>query len=457
MRGTEMKKSGVARRGALLSLILAGSLALSACGNANNNQPSGEPKAGGNTEAPAKQEVVTLKALMHTSWLKGGMEAILKESAEKAGVKLEIEKLPEGTDGENLIKTRFVTNDKPDLLFYYPAVTERNGLGKPEEQFVAQDEQPWIANFDKDVWKGTFDSEGTFYGIPYGGSNMAVMLYNKPVFEKLNLTVPTTMEQFWAATEAIKQAGIVPVYLSAKDAWTLQIPSLQAGAAQENMQEVTDKVFSNKGTMLDFTAKRQGITFTKEIVDKGLVNMDFLSDTYDNAQKALVNGEAGMYAMATWVMSDIVSKYPEKANDIGAFLIPFTDGANDMAGVFPPSSMYVVKGEKEEAAQKFANYFASIETQNLFFANEGGIPTLKGVVSPQLTVAEKETQQLVEAGKAGPVGVSPSAGITTHNAGDFPSYLQDLVAGVKTPEQVQEAEQKELEKNAKAKDDPNFK
>lgn len=460
MRGLITKKT------MLLLVTVLTMIVLAACGGNNNNSNSSASPSESNA-APATEtaspspsvppEKVTLKALMHSSWLKGGMEAVLKDASEKMGFTLEIEKLPEGTDGDNLIKTRFATNDKPDLLFFYPAVKESDGLGKPEEQFVPQDDQPWMANFNKDVWIDAFASSGTFYAAPYGGSSMAVMIYNKKVFESLNLQIPTTMEEFWALSEAVSKAGKVPVYLSAKDAWTLQIPSLQSGAAQDNLQEITNNAYTNKGTMSDFTAKRQGITFLKDVVDKGYVNKDFLSDTYDNAQKALANGDAAMYPMATWVMTDISTKFPDQVNDIGSFLIPFNDTGKNMAGIFPPSAMYVVKGSNQEAAQKFVNYFESIETQNIYFGSEGGIPTIKGITNTQLTPAELDAQKLAEEGKAGPVGVSPSSGITPYTAGDYPAYLQDVVAGAKTPEQVQEAEQKELVKNAKAKDDPNFK
>lgn len=455
------------KRKLLIIVTVLSLLVLVACGNLNNKSnssaspsessatPATEADSASASEAPV--EKITLKALMHTSWLKDGMEAVLKDAVEKTGITLEIEKLPEGTDGDNLIKTRFATNDKPDLLFFYPAVKESDGLGKPEEQFIPQDDQPWMANFNKDVWKDAFASSGTFYAAPYAGSSMAVMLYNKKVFESLNLEIPTTMEQFWAISEAVSKAGKVPVYLSAKDAWTLQIPSLQSGAAQENLLEITNNAYTNKGTMSDFTAKRQGITFLKDVVDKGYVNKDFLSDTYDNGQKALANGDAAMYPMATWVMTDISAKFPDKVDDIGSFLIPFNDTGKNMAGIFPPSAMYVVKGDKQEAAQKFVNYFESVETQNIYFGSEGGIPTINGVTNTQLTPAELDAQKLAEEGNAGPVGAGPSSGITQYTAGDYPAYLQDVVAGVKTPEQVQKAEQKELVKNAKAKDDPNFK
>lgn len=216
-------------------------------------------------------------------------------------------------------------------------------------------------------------------------------------------------------------------------------------------------MFSNKATFANFDAKRQGMTFLEEVVNKKYVNKDYLSDTYDNAQKALANGDAAMYPMATWVMTDIAAKYPEQTKDIGAFLIPFNGEGKDVAGVYPPNAMYVVKGSNQEAAQKFVNYFESVETQNIYFGAEGGIPAIKGVTNTLLTPAELDAQKFSEEGKAGPTGVNPSNGIPAYGYGDYPAFLQDLVAGAKTPEQVQEAEQKELVKNAKAKDDPNFK
>ncbi len=459
MRGYSMKKT----TGLMVALLLSVTLAVSACGNNGNNEsspsasesPSASPSESvGASPSEASEtpvEKVTLKAVAHASWIKGGMEAVVKDAAEKIGVTLEIEKIAEGLDGDNLLKTRFSTGDVPDLLLYYSAGSELGKLGNPADLFVPQEDQAWFANFDANSWKGSMDYLGKFYGAPYGGAQGGVVFYNKKVFADLGLQPPTTVEQFWEVAEALKAGGKIPLYLAGKDAWTLQLPPMMTGATPDYL-DIVAKINLNQAKMADLAGLKKGNELMLELKEKGFINKNFLSDTYDGAEKAVATGEAGMYMMASWMMSDIVAKYPDNVDDLGAFMLPTEDGSPRLP-IFAPNAMYVVKGKNQEAAQKFVNYFESIETQDLFFGNEGGIPAIKGVTKTSLTNAELDVKALLDQGGGKPA----FAGGLLYGAGDFAVLLQDSLAGGKTPDQVLEAMQKEFEKNAKVQEDPNFK
>ncbi|HEY0829262.1 MAG TPA: ABC transporter substrate-binding protein [Bacilli bacterium] len=445
-----MNARGLLKVKMLLSIVTASALiVLSACGGtvSESSQTTQKPAA------VKPKEKTKLKVLGFGSWFKEGMDAVLKDASEKMGIELEIEKVPEGDDGVKLVRTRFATKDLPDILLWSAGLTESQNLGIPSETFVSQDDQPWISNFDKNSWKGAMDSEdGLFYGAPYGGMNSAVVLYNKKVFEGLELQVPKTLEEFWSVSEKIKKSGKIPVYLSGKDSWTLQLPPFMA-QARPGLSEFFKKVNVNQAKLSDWSDQKRGLVFIQDVIAKGYVNKEFLSDSYDNAQKALADGDAGMYLMATWVMADISKKYPDKVNDIGAFIMPFEGNGADRVGLFAPNSMYIVKGKNQDAAQQFVNYFESIDTQNIYFANEGGIPAIKGVTVTKLTPAEIEAQKLIDSGRASAVySISKYAWDS-----DFGSLTQGLAAGGKSPEQVQESIWNTFVKNAKSKDDPNFK
>jgi raffinose/stachyose/melibiose transport system substrate-binding protein len=433
-------------------LIIALVTALTACGG-NNKENNAAPSPSSSNGSSA--EPVEIKMIGHTTWFVQGMDAIIPAALEN-GFKLVVEKVPEGDDGANLMKTRFATNDKPDILFYQYGIASAHGFGTPGDVFVAQDDQPWMENFDKTAWKNMMDTvdDGHWYGAPYGGTDMGVVIYNKKVFADLKLDIPTTMDEFWAVSEAIKAAGKTPVYFSGQDAWTLQLPVLISNASQEGA-ELIPLINENKAKVTDWKDRKVGMEFIQEVVAKDYANKDILSSTYDNAQKALTSGEAGMYLMASWVMNEIVSKYPEGVNDLGSFVMPFKGNGQDLAAIWAPKSMYVVKGKNQENAQKFVNWFEQPEVQDIFFAVQGGIPTIKGVTKTSLTPAELEAKVFLDAGQA--IGNVPYPFL--HNAnGNLPTYVQELfVAGGKTPDQVLEALQKDMEIDAKAKGDPNFK
>ncbi|MFC4600875.1 ABC transporter substrate-binding protein [Cohnella hongkongensis] len=438
--------------------MLAVTAALTACGggdggsNAVSTGGEASPSGGSGETAP---ETVQIKMLGHATWFVQGMEAIIPE-AKKNGFDLVIEKVPEGDDGANLMKTRFATNDKPDILFYQNGISINHGFGVPGDVFVAQDDQPWMENFDKDAWKNLMDTleDGHWYGAPYGGTDMGMVLYNKKLFQELNLQVPTTMDEFWKVAEALKAAGKTPVYFSGQDAWTVQLPILLSGASRQGA-ELIPLMNENKAKMTEWTDRKVGMQFIKEAVEKGFANADILSSTYDNAQKALASGEAGMYHMATWVMNEIVTKYPEGVEDIGAFVMPYKGGGQDLAAIWAPKAMYIVKGENQNDAQRFVNWFEQPAVQDVFFAKQGGIPAIKGVKQTSLTPAELDAKKYLDEGRA--IANVPYP-IKFNSDANLPTYAQELfVEGGKTPDQALEALQKDMEADAKAKGDPNFK
>ena len=63
------------------------------------------------------------------------------------------------------------------------------------------------------------------------------------------------------------------------------------------------------------------------MIEKGYVQETYLSDSYDMAQTALAEGEAGMYVNDTGVIDEIASKYPDLVENIGAFPLPLYDEA----------------------------------------------------------------------------------------------------------------------------------
>jgi raffinose/stachyose/melibiose transport system substrate-binding protein len=190
-----------------------------------------------------------------------------------------------------------------------------------------------------------------------------------------------------------------------------------------------------------------------EIKEKGYVNKDYMSTTWDNAQQALAEGKAAMYVNLSNTMDELIKKYPDKVDDLGMFAFPFKGNGEDIVGLTGTNGIFAFKGEKEEAAMRFINYFESIPVQNKYFGNQGGIPAIIGVTETKLSKAELDGKALVDAGKANAMwGTGLKYGF-----GDFGALCQDLLTGKKTSDQVLESVNSEFQKNAKSKADENFK
>ena len=134
-----------------------------------------------------------------------------------------------------------------------------------------------------------------------------IFFWNMTTFNKAGITeVPTTWDAFLADCEAIKANGISPVYYSGVDTWTLQFFALMgwySDYAPEDAQAFADTMSTNQKHWSDMNGFIDSIGKIKELVDLGYVQETYLSDTYQQAQQALLDGTCAFYAQGAEVAS----------------------------------------------------------------------------------------------------------------------------------------------------------
>ena len=73
---------------------------------------------------------------------------------------------------------------------------------------------------------GAFDpyefEDGQIYSAPLGMSATSILYYNKALFDKHNVKVPTTWEEMMAAVKTFNDNGITPIALGNKAPWVAQ-------------------------------------------------------------------------------------------------------------------------------------------------------------------------------------------------------------------------------------------
>jgi raffinose/stachyose/melibiose transport system substrate-binding protein len=277
---------------------------------------------------------------------------------ENPTIKVKVDTRPGGTDGDNLIKTRLSTGSMDDV-FLYNSGSLFQAL-HPDTQLQPLTDEPWAKDVTDD-FKKTVSTPTALYGAPVGTTFGGGIMYNKKVYEKLGLKVPTTWDEFISNSEKIKAAGITPVLASYGDTWTSQLFVL-ADFANVSKQDPTwaDNYTNNKAKYGNPPAVA-GFTHTQEIFDKGLMNKDYASMTNVNALKQLATGEAAQYPMITAVIGNVAQSNPEKVNDIGYFAIP-TDSGEPQAAIWEANGAYIPKtttGDKLAAAKKLVAFLNS--------------------------------------------------------------------------------------------------
>ena len=288
-------------------------------------------------DTPAEQpaaELPELTLMLQTSDESNGLLAAVdyvNAHAEEIGAKLILEKVPDGDQGEQVIQVRYAGGeDVPDILYFQP-VSYTNSRLSVADNFVDLTANDYSYLYsDSYLRTPGYLLDGKLYNLPIATGGGMYMFYNKDVLAASGITeVPTTWDAFLADCEAIKANGISPVYYSGVDTWTLQFFALMgwySDYAPEDAQAFADAMSTNQKHWSDMNGFIDSIGKIKELVDLGYVQETYLSDTYQQAQQALLDGTCAFYAQGDWVVGELEKIDADKtASSIGAFLIPLAD------------------------------------------------------------------------------------------------------------------------------------
>jgi raffinose/stachyose/melibiose transport system substrate-binding protein len=291
-------------------------------------------------------------------------EQVVKDfTAKNPDITVKVETRPQGTEGDNIVKTRLSTGDMSDVFFYNSGSLFQ--ALKPETNLVALDDQAYAGQLD-DNFKTTVSSGGKLYGAPFGTFMGGAVLYNRKVYERLGLQIPKTWAEFMANNAKIKADGkVAPVIQTYQETWTSQLFVLgdfhNVSAADPSF---ADKYTKNQVKYATSPAALEGFTHLQEVHDAGYLNKDFASAKYEDGQRMIALGEGAHYPMLTAAIANIAINSPDKVNDVGLFALPGDDAATNGLTVWTPGGAYIptsTTGAKLDAAKKLLAFLASPE------------------------------------------------------------------------------------------------
>jgi glucose/mannose transport system substrate-binding protein len=238
------------------------------------------------------------------SWWTGGGEAAgLNEM-----IKIFQEKYPDtefinaavaggaGTNARAVLATRLQAGDPPDswqghagqeLIGTYVAAEQLEPLNFLYEQ------EGWL-----DVMPETLipliSADGNIYSVPVNIHRANVLWYNPGVLTANNISVPTTLDEWFAAMDTLQAAGIIPLALG--EQWTVMhlmetvlLASLGADAYNGLWDGSTDWGSAEVTQALNDFVKVLSYT-----------NTDSASLSWQDAAQLVVNGSAAFNVMGDW-------------------------------------------------------------------------------------------------------------------------------------------------------------
>lgn len=444
----------------MISILLCAALGittLAGCGGASGGttvasepaaavaEESKESAAPESTEAAESQESTvaaeatvdgggeTLNVLCHSSWRTDEANAVFDYVAEKCNVKFEFEEVPEGSSGNELIFAKMQSGEVPDILWWQGAKTSATEIG--EDLFVELSGD-WVNDYNASILESPNQTyNGKLICAPFGDVTVFGMCYNKKVFADNQIEIPQTWDEMMAACETLKAAGVTPMYVSGTtdNEWTLQIIPIDARLKQESIVPGSmDSLNSHEKLWTDMEYMQLTFDRMKEMKDKGYIQDTFLSDSYADAQEALLTGTAAMYSQATWIYAELtkLAESQEELENIGFFPIPATEAKDSIAYTETPTGFVVPKeGKKVDLAVQIVGELVTKEAMTEYYKMHQGIPTVNGV-DVKLTSIPADVSALIEAGKTSTL---PN---TIYSTPSMASDVQAMLAGDKTPKDV---------------------
>jgi raffinose/stachyose/melibiose transport system substrate-binding protein len=265
---------------------------------------------------------------------------------------------PAGVESVELVKSRVAQGTMDDVFLYYTGSLFQ--AINPTRNLVDLTNEPWHGSVLKSFYPAVSVGNVAF-GAPLGSAMGGGILYNKTIYKKYGLRIPLTWKQFMANNAVLKSAGITPVIQTYKDSWTAQLLILADGfnllSATPNFPAL---LTANRVQFATTPAALAGFKHLEEINKLGYTNDDYKTIALSKGLEYLATGKGAHYPMLTFVDTELSTKFPSQAKNIGIFAQPGTSTSKNGLTVWMPNGLFIPKSTKHlEAAKKFVAFATS--------------------------------------------------------------------------------------------------
>jgi multiple sugar transport system substrate-binding protein/raffinose/stachyose/melibiose transport system substrate-binding protein len=259
-----------------------------------------EPEAP--AEEPAVVEPTTVNVVHYFSGDLG--KKFMTELIDKSNQTFPEFNVVDNTTGHEDFKTQILVmlagENPPDIFSYWAGA--RTQFVVDADRLAPLDDW-WAANNMDDVIPANLKPMATYndkiYAVPMN-AHIVAFFYNPKAMEQAGITkLPETWEEFLAACEQLKGAGIAPIALGSMNQWPAQywfdyLLTRTAGP------EYRAKLMAGEAAYTDEQVAT-AMGYWKTLVDKGYFVENANGYDWTDAADQVAKGEAAMTLMGTWI------------------------------------------------------------------------------------------------------------------------------------------------------------
>jgi glucose/mannose transport system substrate-binding protein len=359
----------------LISLVLILSIVLSGCVSQASPTPAPQEPGGAVTE-PAEPGGQGRQQVEVFSWWTGGGEAAGLE----AMIKVFQAEYPDiefinaavaggaGTNARAVLATRLQANEPPDswqghagqeLIGTYVAANQLEPLN------FLYEEEGWLEVMPETLIP-LISQDGNIYSVPVNIHRANVVWYNPAILEENGITMPTTLEDWFASMEDLKNAG-VETPLAMGEQWTamhLMETILLASMGEANYSGLWTGEF-------DWASPEVTTALEHFATALSYTNSDATSLTWQDAAQLVVNGDAAYNVMGDWAEGYFRELGKTPNVDYGWAPVPGSDGVFQFLS---DSFVLPVGAPNRDGAIAWLKIAGSQAGQDAFNPVKGSIP-----------------------------------------------------------------------------------
>ncbi len=424
---------------------------LAGCGSGgDDSKDSGNSSS---VESSGGGKNITLTFGSHQSGLptSGIVQSLAKEFEAETGIKVDFQISPDA-QWRDLIKVKMDSGEAPDIICVDTPIGLASSIHM-DQYAVELTDADWVSRMEESA-RDAVSVDGKVYGVTFPGAKMYFYLYNKDIFEELNLSVPTNYAEFKDVCQKILDAGKTPIYEATTNGWHQVLPLFETGGLWlGDDPAVYDKLNANETKLEDIPHLLTILEQLDECAKAGYFGGDYLSNTWENAKQAMASGQYGMTIAELGFRGEIETDYPDfKASEkLGAFVMPWGD--NQSIGVNPASNAYFINSKSKyvEEAKQFFDFLTKPENLQ---KRLDGQPELSALCWPEITskYSEEDQKFLDSLNKANVVQVFVN--YIDSQWMDVGKDLEAMYTGAMTPQDVVDTIVKRRNEQAQLQRDP---
>jgi len=293
-------------------------LGLVACGKADN-KPAGDTdgtKAAA-TDVTKEETEEKVKLRIYTYFDENAKGSVIPAAEEMKTImpNVEVEFIQRADSDQTKLKSMAAVGDMPEIFESDASLIE---TFKKSNQLVVLDKYIEELNvkekINESMYPVLWNPDGHCYAMPFDGSNIGLIYYNKDLFSSNNIKVPENYDEFLAAVKAFSEKGIVPVAFFAKEKW----PGVQFYDMLVTRMEPegVNKVNNGNGKITE-EAYKVAAERLYELAKAGMVVKGAFNTDYDQAFAMFQQGKAAMMVNGSWMLGDVAEKIGDHIDYLG--------------------------------------------------------------------------------------------------------------------------------------------